>query len=88
METIIKSPHSLKYENNRIFVTGVNNLDSFDNNVIIARLNDKTMVLKGENLNVEDLNIKSGNMMIAGTINSLAYHNKLEKLSFIKRIFK
>ncbi|NLL56450.1 MAG: hypothetical protein GX242_04475 [Clostridiales bacterium] len=86
--TIVKSQHSLKYENGRILVNGVINLDSFENDVIIARLSDKTMTIKGEKLNVEDLNIKTGVMIISGIMNSLVYHQKYEKLSFIKRLFK
>lgn len=88
MENIIKSPHTLKYENNHINVSGVVNLDSFDNDVIIARLVDKSMVIKGTKLNVEDLNVKSGVMVISGEISSLTYHQKLEKLSVVKRFFK
>lgn len=88
METVIKSPHALKYENGRISISGVINLDSFENNVIIARLTDKSMTLKGDKLNVEDLNVKTGVMIISGVINSLVYHQKFEKLSFFKRLFK
>ncbi|HOO22593.1 MAG TPA: YabP/YqfC family sporulation protein [Clostridia bacterium] len=88
MENIVKSPHSLKYENGRISVSGVVNLDSFENNEIVARLTDKSMVLKGEKLNVEDLNVKTGLMVITGEIHSLVYHRKLEKLSLVKRLFK
>lgn len=83
-----KSPHSLKYENNRINVTGVINLDSFDDNTVVARLTDKSMIIKGDKLNVEDLNVKTGIMLMSGTINSLTYHQKLEKLTLIKRLFK
>lgn len=85
---IVKSQHTLKYENGRISINGIVNLDSFEDNVIIARLSDKTMTIKGEKLNVEDLNIKTGVMIISGIMNSLVYHQKFEKLSFFKRLFK
>jgi sporulation protein YabP len=85
---IVKSQHTFKYENERITVNGVTNLDSFENDVIIARLSDRTMTIKGEKLNVEDLNIKTGVMIISGIMNSLNYHKKFEKLSFFKRLFK
>jgi hypothetical protein len=85
--TIIKS-HTLKYENDHIYASGVVNLDNFENNLIIARLCDKTMTIKGNNLNVEDLNIKTGVMVISGTLTSLSYHHKQEKLSLTKKFFK
>lgn len=88
MDNLVKSPHTFKYENEHIYVSGIINLDSFENNVIMARLSDKSMVIKGDKLNVEDLNIKTGVMLIAGTITSLTYHQKFEKLSFFKRLFK
>lgn len=88
MENIVKLPHALKYENGRISISGVINLDSFENDVILARLSDKSMTLKGDKLNIEDFNVKTGVMIVSGIINSLVYHQKFEKLSFFKRLFK
>lgn len=88
METKIAKNHSFRYENGKIIVTGVISVDSFDEKTIVVRLSDNAITVKGQDFLVEDMNIASGLLSVSGKLSSLNYHNKMEKLSVVKRLFK
>lgn len=88
METKIVRNHSFRYENGKIIVTGVISVDSFDEKTVVVRLSDNAITVKGQDFLVEDMNIASGLLTVSGKLSSLNYHNKMEKLSVVKRLFK
>lgn len=80
--------HSLKYENGKINMAGVINVDQFDDKEIILRLSEQSLTLKGENFSIELMDTVGGNCIVKGRLISLNYHAKSEKLGLVKRIFK
>lgn len=87
MEQLIKE-HSLHLEKDSLTINGVINVESFDAKLIIVNLNNNSLTIKGDNLNVIDLDIKSQNLLIKGEVINILYGKKLEKNSFIKKLFK
>ncbi|HHT82853.1 MAG: YabP/YqfC family sporulation protein [Christensenellales bacterium] len=86
-QQIIKE-HSLRLEKNTLTVNGVVSVESFDSKLVMANLNNNSIQIKGDNLNVVDLDIKGQTLVIKGNVNSLTYGRKQEKTSFLKKIFK
>ena len=59
--------------NNRadLTITGIKKVRSSEPNAVIANLDGGSIIINGQNLTVENLNIKDGHIHITGTINSV-----------------
>mgnify|MGYP000857214510 len=69
-----KTPHSLILENRKLLTaTGVSNVDSFDEDTIIAYTDLGEIVIKGKGLHISKLNLETGEMNLDGEINSVSY---------------
>lgn len=80
--------HSLRYEQGKLFLTGVKNVDSFDDKTAELRLADSLLTLRGSGFKLEETEVKSGILTMEGKLTSLGYRDKAEKMSLIKRLFK
>ncbi len=80
--------HSFRYENGKICISGVVNVDCFDERCAELRLFDSSLTLKGSGFKLEDMELKSGILNMDGKLSSVTYHDKGEKISFVKRLFK
>lgn len=87
METTIRE-HSLKLENNTLNISGVTGVQYFEQNEVMLELADSTLRIKGEGLELIDLSIKNGNIVIKGKVTELGYGKIREKGSVLKRLFK
>ena len=54
-------------------ITDIVEIDSFDETEIRAALKQGAMIIKGEKLNIQMLDLQEGTAAIGGTINSLMY---------------
>lgn len=74
----------------RISITDISEIDSFDEEEIRASLNDGAMIIRGEKLHIQTLDLASGRAEIAGVINSLMYVRVREKgdKGFLAKIMK
>ncbi len=77
-------------EREKLFLTGVVDVISFDEEVVIAETEKGTLILKGTNLNVSKLNVENGELEIGGYIYSINYEegNYLKEKSLLGKIFK
>lgn len=77
-------------DRNKVTITGVEQVDSFNDNTIILRTVKGGMTIKGEGLNVGKLNLDNGNININGIINGIVYNNKdsSQRKNIIGKIFK
>jgi len=83
--------HNIVMENReKVAVTGVLDVISFDEDIIVAETEMGVLIIKGENLHVNSLNLEKGEMDIDGSIFSLNYEEKghSERSSLFGRIFK
>lgn len=90
MENKVKKAHSLYLENRSgLKLTGVTDVDSFDEENVIAYTDYGCLTVSGSNLHVEELKLESGLLEVTGEVVALVYSSKTEKSKNIfKRIFQ
>ena len=75
---------------NKLSISGVNDVLSFDDQVVIIETELGLLTVKGDNLKINKLSIDTSEVIVEGEINNLAYsehHGKSESGLFGK-IFK
>ena len=70
--------------------TGVLEVLSFDEENIVAQIDNGIMLLRGYNLHINNLNLEKSCLDVDGTITSLSYDDEVynKKGSIISKIFK
>lgn len=82
-------PHSLIMENrNHLEITGVKNVDSFDEETIIMSTCRGELTVKGNNLNIEKFSIDTTDIGISGEVIALIYTNDRQSTGFFSKIFR
>jgi sporulation protein YabP len=83
---------NLSLENRkRLALTGVVEVISFNESVIMLNTCLGSMTIKGEGLRMNKLDVQNGEVMIIGTINSCIYSGaeiKKDNESILKKLFK
>lgn len=74
----------------KLSITGVNQVDSFNDNNIVLSTVKGGITIKGEELNISKLNLEDGNVKIDGEISGILYSNNLasSKGNILGRMFK
>lgn len=83
--------HTVTIDNReKTTITDIAEIDSFDEEEIRAVLKEGAMIIKGEKLHIQILDLNEGNAVITGTINSLMYVKVKEKgeKGFFAKIIK
>ena len=83
-------PHNLIMENrNRLTVSGVSDVDSFDEQTVVIFTQMGELTVRGSDLHIINLNVDSGELSLEGTVNSLTYSDEqLGKGGFFSRVFR
>ena len=82
------SEHILTLTNRqKLTLTGVNDVDSFNEEEILAVCSCGELTVKGDMLHIEELNVESGFLTVSGKIVSLVYSEKFTSSSLLKRLF-
>ena len=69
-------PHRVVLEDrSRLTVSGVEEVESFDENTIVMLTNRGTLIVRGEELHIEKLSLDGGDLKVEGTIDSLTYED-------------
>lgn len=73
----------------KISISGVEDVDSFDDTDIILQTNMGTLAIKGENLHINKFNVETGELIIDGDIDEVVYHDTAygKKDSFFSKMF-
>lgn len=90
-ETNKKLPkqHSLILENRQSLVlTGVCDVQGFDEQTINIMTDIGGLVVKGSKLHINKLSLDTGEVALDGTINSLQYISATQNKGFMSKIFK
>lgn len=83
--------HNLLIEDRKqISITEVSDVDSFDEETILLSLHGGGLVLKGQGLHINKLDVDEGKVIITGMLNSAAYTAKRDKTEggFLKKLLK
>ena len=83
--------HNLILESRgKLTISGVTDVDSFDEKQVILYTNMGELTITGKDLHVNEMSVGSGEMMIEGDIWSLCYGDKDRRgnLSFFGKLFR
>ncbi len=83
--------HSLIVEDRKqITVTDVKDVNSFNEESIVLLINEGGLVLKGQDMHIQKLDLGEGKVIINGSVNSAVYTEKREKSEggFFKKMLK
>lgn len=82
-------PHELRLENReKLSITGVREVESFDENAVVLHTARGILIIRGENLHLKTLSIDGGQVAVSGTIGSLSYEEAQKGGGFFQRLFR
>ncbi len=88
-----KMPHNIiMEERSRLNVSGVVDIDSFDEETVVAYTDLGELLVKGRNLHINKIDLESGDLSIEGQVYSLSYSDNIMHKSggggLFSRLFK
>lgn len=87
-----ENKNSIHLENRKkLSLTGIMEVLSFDEEKIELNTNGGMLIIKGQGLKMNKLDVQNGDVMIAGLVYSIIYSGKevkKEKEALFKRLFK
>ena len=89
MDETRKSSHKFIIDGrDRVSISAVNDVDSFNENEIIFLTSAGMMTITGEDLHITKLNLDEGMLIIDGTVDSIDYSDHEEERMNSKKLFK
>lgn len=86
---MVNRTHNIIMENRKtLSVSGVSDVDRFDEQTVILYTDLGEMTVKGTGLHIERLNTEIGEIELTGNIYGLMYTDEREKGGFFRRIFR
>lgn len=84
------APHHVILEGReQLSISGVEEVESFDENTIVMVTSQGTLVVRGEDLHIEKLSLDGGDLKVEGAVDSLTYEDGgREKGGFFSRLFR
>ena len=82
--------HNILLENReKLNLTGVNDVNNFDEKQIVAATKLGYLTIKGRSLHINKFDTDNGELSVTGKINELIYANKkISHLNFMEKLFK
>ncbi len=86
----VKLPHSLILENRKsLTVTGVSDVDSFDEQSVVAYTDLGELTIRGRNLHINKLSLEVGELTLDGEVSSMTYtDNQSNNVGFLSKLFR
>ena len=73
----LSAPHHVVIEERKsLTVSGVEDVERFDENTIVLSTSKGDMVVSGENLHIEKLSLDGGDLKVEGDIDSVSYEDE------------
>ena len=87
-ENALQAPHQLQLDSpSRLHMTGVIEVESFDEATIVLTTTRGTLIVRGENLHLQLLRLDGGEVLVDGTVDSLSYEDAAPAGGFFGRLF-
>ncbi len=84
-----KLTHRLVLESReKLTVSGVEEVESFDETTIVMDTALGALVVRGEGLHIEKLSLDGGDLAVEGTVESLTYEESRERGGFFSRLWR
>ena len=87
---IIVNQNIIMENREKISVTGVIDIHSFDDELVLAQTDLGILTIKGDDLKMNKLNLDNNELIVEGQIIAVAYSdtNQAKKSGFMNKIFK
>ena len=83
------TPQNLILEDRaRLSVTGVLDVDNFDDRQIVAKTVKGTLIMRGSDLHIDKLSLDTGDLVVTGLVTELGYEETAPSGSLWQRLFK
>ena len=87
-QAALEAPHQLHLDSrSRLSMTGVIEVESFDENTIVLTTTRGTLIVHGEKLHLQLLRLDGGEVLVDGTIDALNYEDAAPASGFFARLF-
>ncbi len=88
-EKVNIKPHNVIMNNcEKLSMTGISDVDSFDEKIILCYTDKARLAIRGYNLKVESVDTVGGDMEVSGKITSLSYSDEQKKQNIFSKLFK
>ncbi len=88
-ETAATGPHKIDLDGrSRLNVTGVQDVESFDEQSVVLYTTQGTLIIRGETLHLRMLSLEGGQVAVDGKIDSLTYEDDAPGGGFLSRLFR
>lgn len=85
----LKAPQHITLENREhLCISGVVEVESFDENNIIMSTSLGELMVRGQDLHIETLSLNGGDLKVEGTVDSLTYEAAAPKGGFLSRLLR
>lgn len=87
----LKAAHNIIMENRKaLTISGVNDIDSFDEHTIIIFTELGELIIKGRDLHITSMSVETGELIMDGEVSSLTYGegDRRTPNNFLARLFK
>lgn len=82
-----ETTHHILLENrSRLAVSGVEEVERFDENEIVLATCQGDLIIRGEELHIEQLSLDGGELRVEGVVDALTYEAPQQKGSFFSRL--
>ena len=80
--------HTLSLDDRaRLTVTGVNDVESFDETVIVMNTSQGDLIVRGSGLHIGKIALDIGELRVEGLISDLSYEERPQGAGFWQRLF-
>ena len=80
-------PYRLTLEDRQhLVLTGVTDVDSFDENAVLLRTNRGPVCVRGEGLQLRSLSVEGGQAAVDGTVAAIVYEGPARPGGFLRRL--
>ncbi len=88
-ERLSAKPHHLRMDDRKVLtLTGISDVDSFDEKEVIAYTDWGELSVLGSHLQITKWNRENGDMALEGKVDSLTYTENRRKGGFFSRLFR
>lgn len=88
----VEQSHTLKVNNRKTLeITGVKEVDSFDNEEFLLETVMGYLIIRGENLQLNNLDVEKGNVSIKGKVYEISYVDEQQQekaKGFFSKLFR
>lgn len=88
-EPEVTIPHHIHLEERgTLSISGVMEVESFDEESIVLSTSQGGLVVRGSNLHIEQLSLDGGDLKVEGTVDSLTYEEQPVRGGFFARLLR